>query len=303
MLKFLVILATLASVSFFAVTAQGYPAEGTTKDKSARVTHPQKETQSDNQDSEKTPSVIIQVGSQQPASSNTDEEKETRRVAEYTYWLMVFTAVLAAVSIVQGYFLKKHGDELHSLAGAARDNAETILKQTSHIVASERAWILIHPKETQLPSLIPIDALDLRNGPGEHTLAHCMVSLKNFGRTPAYVFSCDFQMQVGVSSGAPPDRSFYEEIVEFSEYPIAPDEFWPMQATLQPEGFVNVATLEAINQGQKFLWLCGVIRYEDVFECGGVKHETRVCMIYEARTSSPKPYWTIAGPNEYNRAT
>jgi hypothetical protein len=146
MLKWLVILAVMTGI--FVLTAQTKPTEGTAKYNRARIPYPQPETQHNDEDGQKTPPVIVQVGTQQPNTSEANEEKETQRVADYTFWLMVFTAVLAGVSMGQGYFLsqqtrhlKRHGDELHALASATRNNAENALKQTEHIVTSERAWI------------------------------------------------------------------------------------------------------------------------------------------------------------------
>lgn len=76
-------------------------------------------------------------------------------------------------------------------------------------------------------------------------------------------------------------------------------------AELAPLGFIGQEDREKIITADKFLWLCGFIRYQDTFEHGKivVEYETRFCFIYETRTSAPKPFWRLAGPGEYNRTT
>jgi hypothetical protein len=199
-------------------------------------------------------------------------------------WALIVTF---AVITWQACLMRSHAKHLRSLA--------------EHIALSERAQVLLHTKKTLLPVLIPIDAPPTQ--PGEHIFAHCLISLKNFGRTPAHVCACEFEMQIGQSEKSPPSVGFYEKTFRSSIYTIAPNEHWPIQATLLPDGFVNSATLKEIDEGTRFLWLCGVVRYRDVFREKGKIPETRVCMLYETRTNQPKPYWRVEGPSEYNRTT
>jgi hypothetical protein len=199
-----------------------------------------------------------------------------------TAWALIFTLFAIAW---QACLMQIHAKHLRSLA--------------EHIAMSERAQVFLYTKKTQLPVLIPIDGPPAQ--PGEHIFAHCVISLKNFGRTPAYVSVCEFEMQLGNSEKSPPSLGFYEKQFKPSIYTIAPKEHWVFQATLQPDVFINSATLKEINAGTRFLWLCGVVRYNDVF--GGKKRrpETRVCLLYETRTSQPKSYWRVDGPEGYNR--
>ena len=171
-------------------------------------------------------------------------------------------------------------------------------KQIDHMVASERAWILIHTEGTQLPTLIPIDGPS--STPGEHPFAQCMVSLKNFGRTPAHVSVGEFEMKLGDSNTTPPSSSIYETVAEPRRYTIGPKEQWPIQALLKPQIFINLDNMKELKKRGKFLWMCGVIRYSDVFEGRTTTHETRVCLLYDPNS---KPIWVVSGPPQYNLTT
>ncbi len=58
----------------------------------------------------------------------------------YTFWLMIFTGVLAFVALIQIYFLIKADKTAAKTAQAAKDSAEIANKT---LIASQRAWIRI----------------------------------------------------------------------------------------------------------------------------------------------------------------
>jgi hypothetical protein len=144
-------LAILAITTILAVSVPGQPNKGSTKNEDARTTSPQSEGNSSDQDSQKTPSVIVQVGAQQPNPSEGDEEKETQRtLAVYTLWLAILTGVFVGVSGIQGYFLFKQAGHLHVHAGHL-DNLAEASTTTSKAMAemsgaiSEQAEIMGKP--------------------------------------------------------------------------------------------------------------------------------------------------------------
>jgi hypothetical protein len=154
------LLAILAIAVLLATGMSSQPSKGVTKDKGAPIASPQPDSQNDNQDGQKTPSIVVQVGTQQADTAETKEKKDNdRNLAIYTLLLAVFTAVLAIVSIGQGYFLRQqshhlqvHGVELRRLASAARDNAEAAksaadfaLLNAKAVINAERAWIMVQP--------------------------------------------------------------------------------------------------------------------------------------------------------------
>jgi hypothetical protein len=135
MLKCLAILAVLVLTTNALISAQAKPVEGTTKDNGARVTQPQSEIQRDDQDSKNSPSVIVQVGSQESSPPQASQKSDTdEKLARYTLWLAIFTAVLVGVSGVQGYFLSKQAGHLRAHAGHL-DNLAEDSKTTSKAMA------------------------------------------------------------------------------------------------------------------------------------------------------------------------
>jgi hypothetical protein len=146
-------LAVFAIAAFLTSCVFTYAAGGGTKNK----VDPQTNGQNDNQAGQKTPSVVVQEGSQQANASESEEKNDTdQKLAEYTRWLAIFTAVLALVSIAQGYFLYVHGVELRTLAGAAKENtaaakdgASFALLNAQAVINAERAWIMVQPTSSK----------------------------------------------------------------------------------------------------------------------------------------------------------
>src|SRR5580692_5960951 len=117
----------------------------------------QRTANQEGQNSSKTQPVIVQV---QAPNSNPTQSKEDleiqQKLADFTGGLVIVTGLLVVAGIVQAVILNrqaglmgKHAEHLQGLVNAATDNAKaaqdsaaTALKQTNHIVASERAWIL-----------------------------------------------------------------------------------------------------------------------------------------------------------------
>lgn len=104
----------------------------------------------------------------EPAPRTPDE-----RIANYTWWLAVFTAVLGTVALVQIYFLIRAD-------GTARISAEAANRSAKAIVANERPHILV----TDLRVLSFVPTIPNANGMVE---VHRKFELKNSGKTPAFV--------------------------------------------------------------------------------------------------------------------
>jgi hypothetical protein len=237
------------------------------------------------------PPIINETNNCVPSQLKNETSDSVRGWQKFVTWPGSWEtwALIVTFGVItwQACLMRSHANHLRNLA--------------EHIALSERAQVLLHAKKTQSPVLIPSDAPPVQSG--EHIFAHCMVSLKNFGRTPAHVCVCEFEMQLGESEKSPPSVRFYEKTFKSSIYTIAPNEHWLIQATLLPDLFVNSVTEKEIIKGTRFLWLCGVVRYRDVFREKGKMPETRVCMLYETMTNQPKPYWRVEGPCEFNRTT
>ncbi|MGA3373406.1 MAG: hypothetical protein ABSC48_16750 [Terracidiphilus sp.] len=295
LLAIISILFILATVGV--LCAQSTPENGIAKQSIASQGKQQTNAKYEDQYSAKVPSVVVQVESPTNDSHSAEDQENIqlqRKITRFSKWLMIATVVLAIVGVLQFVLLIRQEDIL-------REARDIIRAQDEHMIASERAWVLLHTKKTQLPTLIPIDGPP--PVPGEHPFAQCMVSLKNFGITPAHISVCEFEIQLGNSNTVPPSVSIYETVVGSRKYSIGPNESWPIQALLKSQLFVNSANLTGIKQWREFLWMCGVIRYSDVFREKIASHETRVCLLYDPKPDTDKPFWVIAGPPEYNSAT
>jgi hypothetical protein len=78
----------------------------------------------------------------------------------------------------------------------------------------------------------------------------------------------------------------------------------PIKADFQQPRFITQELHYRILNKEQFLWLCGFLGYTDTFKRSNPSmHETRFCLIWETGTTSLKPFWRFAGPEEYNRAT
>jgi hypothetical protein len=110
---------------------------------------------------------------------------------------------------------------------------------------------------------------------------------------------CYSELQIGTGRDKPPNPKVYETTDGFPIVMLAPSECRQMQAlgfgTFTDEAIANLT----IANNPKFLWLCGIIKYEDIFRRAKRTHETKFCLLWEIFIS-PKPFWRIAGPPEYN---
>jgi hypothetical protein len=85
-----------------------------------------------------------------PAHSNADPKVAAdERVADYTFWLTVFTAILSGVSIAQGYFLWSANSTNLTIASAAKTSSDLARDE---FIASHRPELKLH-----FPRLLDFD--------------------------------------------------------------------------------------------------------------------------------------------------
>lgn len=191
----------------------------------------------------------------------------------------------------------------------ARGTLKILVRQTAHlqesvgaVIAENRPWLLIPSGQAgnkiQDPFLVPVE-----ENMGER-MAHCIFFTKNFGKTPGRIFASKAEMQIGDSPMEPPDPGVYEmKDAAHSLITFPPGEEVASEALLAPLAFIKEVDRDKILKHGKFLWLCGFLKYRDTFEREKApEHETRFCYLYETRFNSP-PFWRLAGPSVYNRAT
>ena len=282
---------------------------------------PQPDSHNNNQDGQKTPSVIVQVGTQQADTTETREKNDTdQQLVKYTCWLAIFTGLLFLVSAIQGYFLwrqahhlEKHGLELHSLAHAARSNAdaakdtaETARKQTDHIAAAERAWLTVAMGDAELPLKDISDDLIVWFTP----------NITNCGRTVAHVTKMYLRVRFcdSVSWFTHPPR--YEDETDQPDdgsHRFYGGRMFDENVLIVPNGTaapvrVNLTGPELrrlTDGGNTRLYLYGYVEYRTV---GTPNARTGFCLSYhipgtidDLLEGLPRG-WVVYGPGGYNYA-
>jgi len=176
-------------------------------------------------------------------------------------------------------------------------------KTAAALMLGDRAWALIEKTPTQDriqdPYLPTSEEMMI-----EQRMPNCIFYLKNYGKTPAKMIAWKYELQVGSSRSTPPDVTVYN----MKNLPVFTPDMLPQGASISqlatfrtyPGGQIIVD----IENGTKFLWLCGTVRYVDTFERGKEsEHDTRFCYLWETQMTTPKPFWVAAGPREYTEAT
>jgi hypothetical protein len=281
-------------------------------DATQHVPTPPPQSPNDDRDSQKPTSVVVQIGTQQPDAPETKEKDETdRELARYTFWLAVLTGVLVVVSGIQGYFLfrqaghlETHGTELRNLAGAASDNAraahdtaQATLKHAEHIVASERAWILIGRV------IFSSGASDRPEG-NKQVFIQC--AAKNHGRTPARVLGLNAIYAPGPISDPGQtwdDKLYISNDQSTPRWVILPDKASALHCPI-PGFFAErgQAIREALKEGEAY-FIHGVVRYWDTFS--ETERYTRFCCRWHNDNETPglDAGFHFAGGDRYNQQT
>jgi hypothetical protein len=173
------------------------------------------------------------------------------------------------------------------------------------IMRSERAWLLLHGEKIGMP-IFMADSTDSTT-----ITASCGIAFENCGKTPAEAILWVVELTIGDSHIEPPSLEIYTTKVTDKRYgqtpfPIGPGRLGWAVAT----GFISPADKDAYLAGKKFVWLCGVARYCDVFKRKNhflgrrlEEHETLICLVYDKFTKAPGGSWALGGPEGYNRAT
>jgi hypothetical protein len=168
-------------------------------------------------------------------------------------------------------------------AKAAQESAEAVMR-------GERAWLLT--KTIQIPINPETDEPYEIDVTQSLPLTHLIHIVENCGKTPAIVIAQRVELQIGtlenMDQNEPPDATVFN--TEGSGYQR--DYFVPQRNAIN----TNPTLREARPGG--FPWLCGMIRYRDVFR-DKPEHETRFCLMYDPRMKD----FRLAGPREYNKAT
>jgi hypothetical protein len=319
-LAMIVILGPLATISILAVSAEDNPANTPEKrvteaDKSSKA-HPQTDTQNVDQYGQKTPSVVVQVGSPVSEADNTESRENLqiqRELALFTFLLVAVGALQAGTMIYQARLLKGTLAEVHqqarwmetqtgrmsrqadlmnrqntiaiSSARAAKEAADAALKQANHVVAAERAWMVA--------AMNPLAKTRTRA-----SLYRIAPRLRNRGKTPAFILETAGGAVVLASGDPLPDIIPPLAVEKWEEpgIPLAPE------AEFGGEIIQPFSDEGAVLKGDVVLWVFGYVKYRDAL----VKdiRESRYCFRWEGPDlGHPEGQFVIDGPPGYNKAT
>lgn len=225
-------------------------------------------------------------------SDNVEDRRERKAQARLNY-IYTWTTVAGVVGGWIGLIVLICQTRLTSIsANAAKTSADALIRE-------QRAWLFID--EVKQPVLVPPP------DPGDLHLPRllcCCFSFKNIGKTPAKLTAWKSELQIGESRDRPDEKTGFDVGNEvFCPSMIPPGEVMPEPEDARLSSPITALQLsDIIAQKTKFLWLCGVFKYEDVLR-QGVMHETRFCYLYDTSLNTNTPLWRIAGPREYNEAT
>jgi hypothetical protein len=166
-----------------------------------------------------------------------------------------------------------------------------VYKQVQAIRNSERALIVCN-----------VESSALIKPPGPNEIFHCIVAVKNTGRTPAVVTEAAVSAKLTNSLSDLPKPPEYgdKERLSSGQLLLVSEDSFPLTCQTKME----TAQYWEIKQGTRFLYVHGFVRYRDTY---GRRHETRFCDYYHV-SDGVQPLVegfqkNIAAPLEYNKAT
>jgi hypothetical protein len=278
MLKLLAILASIVALaSLIGVSASqnvppNTPKKGIVESDSISKRKPPAEGQREDQNSQKVPSVVVQVESPSVESNRPDshEDEAAQKLAWFTFWLMIFTAWLVVVGFLQVILLRRHAGHLENLASAADASSKAtteiqtaIQKQAElmgkTLVLQFRPKVIIRVVQVKTSNIAPL--MEQATGTVE-------IALVNIGQTHAKVFTAQFEaiaVDFGVSIG---NTQVFENAKNFA-FDLAGGAF--ENITLPLSGRVNEAIRWAddrlagkvLGDARKGIYLVGSLAYVD----------------------------------------
>jgi hypothetical protein len=175
-------------------------------------------------------------------------------VAYFTFWLVVFTAVLSLVSTGQIFFLTRTDKSTRVAAQAARDAADAS-------VGMERPFVYLEKLALDMSEFYDVDDTICR--------PHVYFLFKNYGRSPAFLVGVHLSLYIGA---ALPDSPTYGEGSDNTTVVEAGTtyEFTWKKLDFDPP----LDKIWDVVAGKARLWIYGVLVYEDF---AGKEHRTGFC--------------------------
>jgi hypothetical protein len=286
MLKSLAILAV-----FFAVAQAPVPASGQASDKSTQSTA-KKKTDGDSDKKPLLPSrAVVKPNAAAPAPKPIASEQhgESQQNA-------VSIVEAPSVPVVWSTHEKIAWGVNLALAGFAAfgvciaiKTLKTVKQQTNHLVASERAWVLIEP------GVIPDD---FEPDPSSLQLLDIRPVIRNSGKTPGRIVRVSLRSQQIKRDEKLPPNPEYKSISEV-------DIMLPTVIPVQIMGtMILLSDFTAIRNGDFVLYVYGFVDYLDFAE---EERQSRFCFIYHLGggfTSMKRGFYTATNvPKTYTGNT
>jgi hypothetical protein len=223
------------------------------------------------------------------AQENKNKSANEAELVKFTGHLFWATVALALIGIFQLIAFGLQARRLRQTVEAAKESSEAYVR-------GERALILYVKTDGYVLS----PAEEGKQGQA----SCCCFSLLNYGKTPAKMTAIQAELQIGSTKDGPDDTSVFDDTgadIVPSIIPQGGD--IPQVAYFRDKSHVITADeLRDIQETKsRFLWLCILVRYEDIFRSNPV-HKTTLCCIFDPDALS-KPIFRLAGPAKYHTAT
>jgi hypothetical protein len=270
-------------ISFHQQTKPTHPAQtGLEKNGTQR-----EEQKTENNKRDRPPTQIINSSNVQEPTSQPKEDASYDPYKDTLYrWYLRATIIGVVGGLLGIYFLLRSVNAAHKAADAVMD--------------AEGALLIVDVTDC----ILSIDA----------SKAFVGSRIDNIGRTTAMLFSSEALFQLGDDRQNPPMPSLYDRTDRLpSVYYLAAEKGSRCTTFLctvaepligiseKPFKFVAVADSEKeqVDNGTKFLWHYGFVRYRDRFKRA---FELRYCHRYEPKLV-PRGGFVVGGPAEFNRST
>ncbi len=246
--------------------------------------------------------AAITKNEQERAADLQQETADKNKTVKAEWWLVYVGIAQALALICTLGVIWYQAEKTAEATKAMRDSlplqkitADAALLNAQAIINSERAWFLFD-------DAIPIEIHCVSPEIPQRIFA--FFSFKNFGKTVGKLTAFRFGLYI-TSLNQAPDHSVYSISEILAPQIIPQGDPLPQVAELKNNGgIMGREDWDAVLRNQtKSLWLCGILKYEDIF-IPGVEHETKICRQYGRWIPTKKePFFQLDGPPEYNSQT
>lgn len=240
------------------------------------------------------PQSTEQAKPEGPQVSNGAEQQ----IATYTLWLMIFTGILGASTILLWWETKQGGRVTDRLAKAAELSAKAAIGVDLPVI---RAWSPdLSGLDREVPDVGSIGSIILDLSPTPFCYVPT-IKFQNFGRTNAFLES----IRIGwdVCRALPPEPIYRASVTpRGSPIGLANDEDGEEIDTPRHTIRLSREQIEQIDAREAFLWFFAEYAYVDFMR---VRHEARFCWQWACPDGVGVHYLAAVGhpPETYTRHT